>query len=509
MRRALPAVLTAAALAAAALAATTNENGYEVTRSQTVVPVPRGMVGRRTIDRETRTGNTEETDGNSSNFTMTLGGFMQRCPAPEGTPVKFVVSGDFEYSLVVDTVDTDVVPTERKHYEKRMTARITVFVNDDLSATEGEIDGEFNSNIDGVRTGPVRLRKRFPIRAYGTPDFDALLEAVTVTGDMAASALMWNASTTILDAQRVWREPNACAELEFDPLSETRTVAPGETVEIHVKYRTRDGQLPIPKGTWDAAVEQGGQVPQATGPVKPDGTFVVRYVARTSGTPKEGDGARIEALSAGGYARDVWKIRVGGEYELHFESNIISRDPVEAAQSRAEGRLRLRSSTKPYKLKPDGKLYRLYDGTGDIAYRTQSLRTDSCDPVIEGAGASVLSVIDTWIEITPPQVRDGVQTGGKADIVLAYAFSMSRETMTSWSSIHLPCRPEDVSPMPFWWGNYMSGREVEGDPNFLTDWEYVGQGDVVARKVLTGSCGGMCDEERSVFTLRKADSDGR
>ncbi len=123
-----PAVLftTAAAfMAAAALAATTVENGYEVTRSQTMAPVPSGKVGRKTIDRETRVGVTEDTDGNSSSFSMTLGGFMSRCPMPEGSaPVRFVVPGDFEFTVVADTVNTDVVPTERKHYQKRVTAQI-------------------------------------------------------------------------------------------------------------------------------------------------------------------------------------------------------------------------------------------------------------------------------------------------------------------------------------------------------------------------------------------------
>ncbi len=300
-----------ALVASVAFAQTTNENGYEVTRSQTVVPVPHGRVGRKTIDRETRTGNTEATDGNSLNVTLTIGGFMNRCPLPEGNPVKFVVPGDFEFSVVVDSVDTDVVPTERKHHEKRMTARIKVFVNDDLTVSEGEIAGEFTSHIDGVRTGPVRLHKRFPIKAYGVPDFDTMLEAVTVTGDMAAAALMWNASTTIMAAQAAWREPNACAELVFDPPSESRSVSAGETVEIKVKVRTRDGQLPVPKGIWDASVVQGGRVAEPSGRVSPDGTFVVRYVGRTSSSPKTGDGARIEAVTPAGIARDIWKIRTG------------------------------------------------------------------------------------------------------------------------------------------------------------------------------------------------------
>lgn len=301
------------------LAAATVEDGYEVTRSQTVVPVPHGKIGRKTIDRESRVGVTEDTDGNSTSVTMTLGGFMDRCPTPEaGSPVRFVVPGDFEYSLVGETVNTDAVPTERRHYEKRMTARITVFVNDDLSVSEGEIDGQFTSDIDGVRTGPVQLRKRFPIRAYGVPDFDALRDAVAVTGDMAAAALMWNASTPILEAQRIWREANECAEFEFDPASETRAVSPGETVEVRVRYRTRDGRQPIPKGVWDAEAVQGGRVTESRGEVEADGSFSVNYVARSGSTPKAGDGMRVKALSGAGFALELWKIRADAKFEGTF-----------------------------------------------------------------------------------------------------------------------------------------------------------------------------------------------
>ncbi len=324
-------ILLLALVAALALADTTNEHGYEVTRSQSVVPAPPSKLGRKTIDRETRTGNTAETDGNSSSITMTLGGFTNRCPMPEGdAPVRFVVPGDFEYSIVADTVDTDVVPTARKHYEKRFTARIKAFVKDDLTVSEAEIDGEFSSDIDGVRTGPIRIQRRFPIREGGMPDFEALMDAVRVTGDMAAAALMWNASMVIYGAQRDWREPNACAELQFDPPSETRAVTAGETVEVRVKYRTRDAQQPIPRGGWHAEVVQGGTVAAAEGQVGNDGTFVVRYVARNSSDPKEGDGMLVHAWSAAGIAKDHWKIRTG--LKLAIEHRIGSRRDTPSAK---------------------------------------------------------------------------------------------------------------------------------------------------------------------------------
>jgi hypothetical protein len=66
--------------------------------------------------------------------------------------------------------------------------------------------------------------------------------------------------------------------------------------------------------------------------------------------------------------------------------------------------------------------------------------------------------------------------------------------------------PERATPYPFWMPAYLSSREADGQINFLnkSGWTYVGQGDVVAKKTLRGDCGGLCDEEVTVFTLRKA-----
>lgn len=324
-------MLLSAFVATTARAATTTEGGYEVTRNQTILPVPHGKLGHKTIDRETRVGVTADTDGNSTQGTMTLGGFIGRCPVAEGRePGKYVVLGDFEFSVVSDATNTDVVPTERKHHAKRVTARVKGYVNDDLSVAEAEIEGEFSTDLDGVRSGPIPYRRRFRLRADGMPDMDALMEVVTVTSDVATAALIWNASTVILGAQSSWREPNACAELQFEPPGETRAVTSGEAVEIRVRYRSRDGQQPIPKGVWDAAVIQGGQVPKASGQVQPDGTFLIHYVARSSSAPQDGDGVRVEVWSAAGYAREIWKVRTA--LNLAIEHRIGTRRDTLAAK---------------------------------------------------------------------------------------------------------------------------------------------------------------------------------
>ncbi len=66
---------------------------------------------------------------------------------------------------------------------------------------------------------------------------------------------------------------------------------------------------------------------------------------------------------------------------------------------------------------------------------------------------------------------------------------------------------------PFWSTNYISGRaEFSAMPKqmFLPkDWTYVGKNGIVATITLRSTCGGMCDREVSVFTLKEADSSKR
>jgi hypothetical protein len=167
--------------------------------------------------------------------------------------------------------------------------------------------------------------------------------------------------------------------------------------------------------------------------------------------------------------------------------------------------VRLTGSDKPWRLRPDGRNYRLYDGTGNIQVTTQpGPERDECDPLISGSSTSVLKVVDSFIQITPPRVENGVQRPGKAEVIVAYTLSPSGETETSMAMVNYACVPGDVSPLPFWWSSYMTGREENGgDINLLKDWEFVGREGIVARKILRSSCLGGCDEERSVFTLRE------
>jgi hypothetical protein len=114
-------LFSAATLLSAVAAAqnSTSEGGYQVTRSQTVANAPPGYVGRKTTDRETRVGNTPETNGNSSMFVMTLGGFVRECPSAEG-----LVAGNFEYSLTAEDVNTSAGDEARRPRARRRHRRL-------------------------------------------------------------------------------------------------------------------------------------------------------------------------------------------------------------------------------------------------------------------------------------------------------------------------------------------------------------------------------------------------
>jgi hypothetical protein len=149
----------------AAAQATSSEGGYEVTKSQTVANAPAGYVGRKTTDRETRIGNTPETDGNSSAFVMTVGGFVRECPTAEG-----LVAGNFEYSLTADDVNTDEGDTRRTRNAVSLVARLEGHVLDDGMVDYVTIDGEFTRRREGEPAEQQHIQRRFNVGAQGQPD---------------------------------------------------------------------------------------------------------------------------------------------------------------------------------------------------------------------------------------------------------------------------------------------------------------------------------------------------
>ena len=72
--------------------------------TQTVQTAPAGWVGRKTIDRQRRVSNIDETRGTEAIYTLTFGGFTRACPTADG-----VVDGTFEYAF---TSEVRTVPEQ-------------------------------------------------------------------------------------------------------------------------------------------------------------------------------------------------------------------------------------------------------------------------------------------------------------------------------------------------------------------------------------------------------------
>ncbi|HEX7237104.1 MAG TPA: hypothetical protein VF405_09100 [Gammaproteobacteria bacterium] len=303
----------AAALLSVAAAAqnTTSEAGYEVTRSQTVANAPAGYVGRKTTDRETRVGNTPETDGNSSAFIMTVGGFVRECPSAEG-----LVAGTFEYSLAADDVNTDEGETRRQHNVVSLNAKLEGHVLDDGIVDYITVDAEFTRERPGEPRQQQHIQRRFNVGATGQPDLAAMEDAVTATADLSIATVMWMSSTLYTQAQTHWNMIDPCAEFAFEPATRERTLAPSQSADVRVTLRTKGEQAPIPGGEFQANALAGiGTLTPRGGRTEPN---AMTFTYTASANPRNADGFDIGARSRAGWAAGTWQIVAAAPFEGTF-----------------------------------------------------------------------------------------------------------------------------------------------------------------------------------------------
>lgn len=285
----------------AAAQGVTQEGGYEVTRSQTVARAPHGMVGRKTTDRETRIGNTAETDGNSLTIVMTIGGFAKQCPTAEG-----IVAGDFEYTLTSDAVDTDEGETQRTHFSHNLLVELKGQVGNDGVLEYIEMQGTFTRRRTGAQTERTPIPPtRFRPGLQGAPDWEGMRQGVEVTGEIATATAMLMAGSTYAIAQLEWNKPNQCVEFSFDPPSDTRRLGPNESAEVQVTLLTKDGRTPVAEGSFRAnGLEGVGSLAPRTGLTRAAG---VPLTFTAPGNARAGNGFDVATLSRAGTAAAIWK----------------------------------------------------------------------------------------------------------------------------------------------------------------------------------------------------------
>jgi hypothetical protein len=329
--------------------ATTRENGYEVRRWQTRQRAPLDSVGYKTTDHETREGVTPDTDGNSWNLVMTLGGVVKKCPTANGD-----VAGSFEYSLTVDEVVTGEGETERTRYRHRLEATLEGHVDDDGKLVDVDIEGDFTRETSGEPTEHKHLpRQSFRPGAGGEPDPAAKRSMVEMTGELAFANAILIAGGFYRDAELAWRKPNECVELTFDPPSDSLALGPGEAAEVRTTLETLADGSTVSGATLHAqGIDGAGMVTPGPGQ---DGAGFTRHLHGTR-DPKATDRLRgREPLS--GRVRPIQVAQPGPSEARHRASH--RRAPRYGARAGRHGDLQRRPALR-------GRAGAVADGRGAL-----------------------------------------------------------------------------------------------------------------------------------------------
>lgn len=190
---------------------------------------------------------------------------------------------------------------------------------------------------------------------------------------------------------------------------------------------------------------------------------------------------------------------------LEFRSTVVASDRTspDPGQSEATARISLHS---PEEVESDTA--RKYTGEGLVTYKTGPPQNwNACMPLVRGEGTVGLRIFQAFVLQEEPE-NSKAGSGLPPRIELLYGIlGTSKETSTGMHAmVNYKCVPNRPELSPFWTSMFISGRgEVSTDRMvmfLLKDWTYVGQNGVVATKTLRSRCGGQCDQEVSVFTLR-------
>lgn len=292
-------IVTAFAQAVAPSAA-----GYDVERSQSVERAPPGSIGRKTTDRERRVGNTEDTLGNEATRILTFGGFVRRCPTPEG-----IVPGEFEYAIMSDEIDANDSGMQRTHHSRRLIAHLEAHVGDDAKVRDIELEGQLAIEGDGTRESRP-IRQTFRPGASGI-DWPALESAVRAAGDVGVAAIVVWAGEFYKAAELEWWKPSECVEFSFEPPSDTRALGPNESAQVRAELRSKQGGAPVPWQTDSIGALQGqGTVSPRPARAADGAGATLTYTAAAQ--PRRGHGIDLAATSRAGVGEGKWRITEGG-----------------------------------------------------------------------------------------------------------------------------------------------------------------------------------------------------
>jgi len=501
----------ASLLLAEATPSQTLGDGYSETKTKEVQEAPPGWVGKKTTDRITGIGNKPGTAGNRTTHTthvLVLGGKVLKCPTPDG-----VVTGDFEYAVVLDQTITESGVARLIHMGFRAVATLKGQVGEDakIQYIEGDLSTVAERGGTDVPTSVRRRRSQFrfvPSQDESYPGFPTQITEISATGwdgegatrqedgfaGAAAGAVMFWGGQTYMEAQEAWTKPNTCVEIVFTPATKTHKLGPNESVAVKTELRTKKEQAVVPakfKEARERPREGNGHVSPKEAESQPGAPATFTY--KGPATRVKHSGFRVGAVSRAGVAEakeGEWEV-AAASYVLEFQSRIISNEPTAPVESVAAGKVTLTLV--------EGK--DMYRGSGMLGYQTgPPPNRDPCSSLIMGHGTTRLDVAGMFIKLSERTGTAGSQAGS-ADIELHYLIHPTNETERLYTMVQYRCVPGELVPYPFFYSMYAVSRGAE-EINLLKGWTYVGRNGVVATKTLHGNCGDFC-QDVSVFTLKE------
>ena len=286
-------------------------------------------------------------------------------------------------------------------------------------------------------------------------------------------------------------------EITFTPATKTHKLGPNESVAVKTELRTKKEQAVVParfKEAKERPREGNGNVSPRQAESQPGAPATFTYKAPA--TRVRHSGFWVGAVSHAGIAQATdgeWEV-AEASYVLEFQSRIISNEPSAPVESVAAGKVTLTLV--------EGK--DMYRGSDMLGYQTgPPPNRDPCSSLIMGHGTTRLDVAGLFVKLSERTGTAGSQVVS-ADIELHYLIHPTNETERLYTMVQYQCVPGELVPNPFFYSLYAVSRGAE-EINLLKGWTYVGRNGVVAIKRLTSNCGGLCDQEVSIFTLKEAE----
>ncbi|MCW5797395.1 MAG: hypothetical protein KIT40_02755 [Nitrospira sp.] len=190
---------------------------------------------------------------------------------------------------------------------------------------------------------------------------------------------------------------------------------------------------------------------------------------------------------------------------LELRSTIIASDKKSPDPAQSEARARIPLSSLEIAA---SDVTRVFKGEGMLAYRTSPPQNwNPCMALVKGEGTVGMRIFQAIVRQEPEEGTTGSSLPPQVELVYGI-LGESQETSTGMHTmVNYKCVPNRPERSPFWTTMFVSGRgEVSTDPMVmfsLKDWTPVGDNGVVATKTLRSTCGGQCDQEVTVFTLRE------